>query len=126
LVQDHQIDSERLEFRSHCGQMAHALRQPVKLHAGHHVEVPPAGISQKAVQSRPAAFRPADSVIDVLLGNLEVSRVGVGSEGVELDLGTLIGGAELGVEGNTLLGRDIISARRAQIFVSLAKCKYEV
>jgi hypothetical protein len=43
-------------------------------------------------------------VIDVLLGNLEASGVGVGSECVELHFGMLIGGADSGVEGDTVHG----------------------
>ena len=56
-------------------------------------------------------------VVDVLVNDLHPSGVGVGSQGVELGLGVLVGGGDAGVEGET---------HKAGSFYGLGKTIWEV
>jgi len=86
LLQHHRINPERLELAGEGRQVVNAARQAVELRAGEHVEASAPGIGQNPVKRGPAVLCAADAVVDILAGDLQAAGLGVGADGVELNL----------------------------------------
>jgi hypothetical protein len=100
LAEADELDVEMIEFVEHLEEVAHGPCDPVRGPDQEHLEAAPACVPKQIVKTRPASFRPRDS-IGVLGDDLKTPLLGHRAEIVELSLRVLVDTGYAQIEGNS-------------------------
>jgi hypothetical protein len=100
LAEADELDVEMVELIQHFEEVAHGPGDPVRGPDQKHLEVAAARISKQIVKTRPARFRPRDS-IGVLGNDLKTPLLGHRAEIIELSLRVLVDTGYAQIKGNS-------------------------
>lgn len=102
LVENDEVDAQRLEFATKGREVMHAAGEPVELDHRDSVESPPPRVAHHFIERGPPVFGTGDAVVDVLLNDLKSPRFCVAAKGISLNLGALFKRRDATIERESL------------------------